>query len=197
MHLRVRALLGHRPWLALAGAALLAAGCALGAPGSTSAPTPFGAGSSASPRNVIIVMADYRYQPAVVDLVPGETVNLQVINSGLEVHEAIIADMPDQLAWESAEAKTVGAPPGPTPYVSPPPGFNGPRIVAGSGQRLDVVWTVPPDAASNPSGWFVGCHIPGHWAKGMVVPVRFVNASDQPIASTPELPTLLPEPSGS
>ena len=71
-------------------------------------------------------------------------------------------------------------------------GFDGIRIVVESGQRLDVTWTVPPDAASGASGWFVGCHIPGHWPKGMVVPVRFVNPGGGPLASIPPVPSVAP-----
>ena len=181
--------------LALAMATTTLASC--GASGPTPPPTPFTPGASSAPRNVIVQMYDYRFVPAVIDLVPGETVNLQVIDGGLVVHEAVLGDMPAQLAWEAAEAATVGAPPGPTPLVSPPPGFDGTRIVASSGQRVDVVWTVPANAASAPSGWFLGCHIPGHWEKGMVVPVRFVDSAGQPIASTPVIPSILPTPSGS
>ena len=48
-----------------------------------------------------------------------------------------------QGAWEVAEAATVGAPPGPTPMVSVPPGVEGLRIVVHSGERVDVTWTVP------------------------------------------------------
>lgn len=175
------------PLVAVAVAGLLVvAACGSGAPVETPAITP---GSSAAPRDVNIVARDYAYVPSVVDLVPGETVILHVINGGLEVHEAVLGDMNAQLAWEAAEAATVGAPPGPTPFVPPPPGFDGTRIVVGSGQRVDVAWTVPSDAATAASGWFVGCHIPGHWAKGMVVPVRFVNAAGQPIGTTPPLPS--------
>jgi hypothetical protein len=161
-------------------AAALLAGCASGPPAGTPPVTP---GTSAEPRDVNIVARDYAYVPPIVDLVPGETVRLHVINGGLEIHEAILGDMPAQLAWESAEGATVGAPPGPTPFVPPPPGFNGVRVVVTSGQRLDVVFTVPSDAASAASGWFVGCHIPGHWQKGMVVPIRFVSAGGIPIAT--------------
>ena len=177
---------------ALAGVAIALAACGGGNPAATPPVTP---GTSSSPRAVNIVMRDYAYVPPIVDLVPGETVTLHVINGGLEIHEAILGDMPAQLAWESAEGATVGAPPGPTPFVSPPPNFSGTRIVAGSGQLVDVTWTVPADAASVP--WFVGCHIPGHWAKGMVVPVRFVDAAGQPLASVPSIPPLLPTPAGS
>ena len=31
--------------------------------------------------------------------------------------------------------------------------------------------------------WFVGCHIPGHFAKGMVVPVRLLGPDGVPLAS--------------
>ena len=48
-----------------------------------------------------------------------------------------------QDAWEVAEAATAGAPPGPTPVVSVPPDVAGLRIVVESGERVDVIWTVP------------------------------------------------------
>jgi uncharacterized cupredoxin-like copper-binding protein len=164
-------------------AAALAA-CAGAAPGLTPAITP---GTSAAPREVNIIARDYAYVPSTVDLVPGETVIFHVINGGLEIHEAILGDLNAQLAWEQAELATVGAPPGPTPLVPAPSGFDGTRIVVASGQRLDVTWTVPSDATKAASGWFVGCHIPGHWAKGMVVPVRFVDAAGSPIGSPASL----------
>jgi uncharacterized cupredoxin-like copper-binding protein len=165
---------------ALVAAALVAAACDAGAPAATPLITP---GTGGSPREVNIVARDYAYVPATVDLVPGETVTFHLLNGGLVVHEAILGDMDTQLAWEAAEAAVGDAPPGPTPFVSPPPGFDGVRIVAESGQRLDVTWTIPADAASAAGGWFVGCHIPGHWEKGMVVPVRFVGQDGRPLES--------------
>lgn len=183
----------HRPpgapaaaLLLVAALALVTASCGAGAPVST---PPISPGTSGTPREVNIVARDYTYVPSVVDLVPGETVQLHVINGGLEVHEAILGAMGQQLAWESAEAANIGHPPGPTPYVPDPVGFDGVRVVVGSGQRLDVTWTVPVDAVAAADGWFVGCHIPGHWAKGMVVPVRFVDDEGVPIASTRPLPS--------
>ncbi len=166
-------------------AALGVSSCDAAAPPGTPPITP---GTSASPREINIVAHDYAFVPSVVDLVPGETVLLHVVNGGLETHEAIIGDLGDQLAWEAAEGATVGSPPGPTPVVAAPPGFRGVRVVVGSGQRVDVTWTVPVDAASASAGWFVGCHIPGHWQKGMVVAVRFVDAAGVPLASPPALP---------
>ncbi len=170
----------------LLGAAVVT-GC--GAGGTTPTP-PVQPGTSSAPRDLNVIMRDYAYVPPVVDLVPGETVRLNVINGGLVIHEAIFGNMDDQLAWEEAELVTVDAPPGPTPFVPEPDGFNGVRVVAESGQLLDVTWTVPLDAASDASGWFVGCHIPGHWAKGMVVPVRFVDGAGNPIPKPTAMPAL-------
>ena len=107
---------------------------------------------------------------------PGETVNLHVINGGLDVHEAIIGDAAVQDAWEVAEAAAADPPPGPTPAVSVPPEHAGLRVVVASGQRLDVDLDRPP--TSEPL--VVGCHIPGHWAKGMHIPVRFVGPTPAP-----------------
>ena len=160
--------------------ALLLAGCGGGVPAGTPPITP---GTAAVPREVNIIARDYAYVPSVVDLVPGETVVLHVVNGGLTVHEAIFGDIETQLAWEGAEAPLADSPPGPTPIVPVPPGFDGVRVVVGSGERVDVTWTVPSDAAGVAGGWFVGCHIPGHWDKGMVVPVRFVDEGGQPLVT--------------
>ncbi|MEO5919453.1 MAG: hypothetical protein ABIQ17_07835 [Candidatus Limnocylindrales bacterium] len=139
------------------------------------------AGTADQPRVVIIVAKDYSYIPPVVDLVPGEHVVLQIVNGGLIVHEVVIGGMDVQDAWEAAEAATIGAPPGPTPVVSVRPDVAGLRVVVQTGQRVDVSWTVPLSAATEAGGWFVGCHIPGHWEEGMVVPVRFVGRDGQPL----------------
>ena len=133
---------------------------------------PIVAGASDAPREVNLIARDYSFTPPTLDLVPGETVVLHVINGGLDVHEAILGDGAVQDAWEAAEAAVADAPPGPTPVVSVPPGLAGIRIVVESGERVDLVWTVPPDAAD--AEWIVGCHIPGHWEKGMQIPVRWV-----------------------
>jgi uncharacterized cupredoxin-like copper-binding protein len=161
------------PLPSYAGRALIAPCLALvactGEPESTPSITP---GSSAVPREVNIIASDYQFVPPVVDLVPGETVLLHVIDGGVTIHEAVIGDDRVQQAWEAAEAAVADHPPGPPPAVSVPPDVAGVRIVVDSGQRVDLLWTVPRDAAAR--AWVVGCHIPGHWARGMWVPVRFV-----------------------
>jgi hypothetical protein len=175
----------RRLW-AFAAIAILAAACG-GGPGATPPITP---GTSGQPREVNIIAKDYEFEPPVVDLVPGETVIFHIINGGLVVHEAVFGDQRVQDAWEIAEAGAADPPPGPTPMVSVPPNVGGLRVVVASGQRVDVRWTVPRGAvpgssasgsASVPvvgtgadSGLIVGCHIAGHYAKGMHVPIRLV-----------------------
>ncbi len=132
-------------------------------------------GSSGLPREVNLITKDYAFLPDVLDLVPGETILLHVVNGGLATHEAVIGDRATQDAWAAAEAVTDGAPPGPTPVVSVAPSEDGLRVVVMSGERVDVVWTVPVTTAAD-GPYFVGCHIPGHLERGMQIPVRWVPA---------------------
>ena len=147
-------------------------------PAATPAITP---GTSAHARVVVIVAKDYTFAPPVVDLVPGETVLLQVVNGGLTLHEAVIGMQAVQDAWETADTAYASAPPGALPEVSVEPTRGGIRILVRSGERVDITWTVPADAATAGAAWFVGCHIPGHWSQGMVVPVRFVGPGGVPL----------------
>lgn len=157
----------HAALVAIA-ATLLALACE---PATAPATPSIQPGTPAEPREVNVIARDYHFLPSTVDVVPGETVVFHVVNGGLEIHEAVIGDAAVQDAWEAAEAATVGHPPGPTPAVSVPPDVAGLRLVVGSGQRADGVWTVP---AGSTAKLYVGCHIPGHWEKGMVVPIRLV-----------------------
>jgi uncharacterized cupredoxin-like copper-binding protein len=152
----------------------LAAACEAGAPPAT---PPIVPGSSDAPREVNLIAKDWQFLPPTVDVVAGETVVLHIVNGGLDIHEAVIGGAAVQDAWERAEAATVGHPPGPTPAVSVPPGVQGIRVVVASGQRVDLTWTVP---ATRESDLVIGCHIPGHWERGMVVPVRFVRPGASP-----------------
>jgi uncharacterized cupredoxin-like copper-binding protein len=170
------------PWRALVGAicALALASCAT-EPGPTPRITP---GTAAAPRELNLIAKEWTFVPPVVDLVPGETVVLHLVNGGTEVHEAVFGGREVQAAWEAAEAAVAGAPPGPTPVVSVPPALAGLRVVARSGERVDVSWTVPESPRLG-HGFEVGCHIPGHYAAGMAVPVRWVGADGTPLAPPP------------
>jgi len=115
-------------------------------------------------------MKDWVFLPDPLDLVPGETVLLHVVNGGLDIHELVIGDQAVQDAWETAEAAHADPPPGATPTVSVAPGVAGIRVVVASGQRVDLTWTVP--ARADLARVILGCHIPGHWSKGMRASVR-------------------------
>ena len=153
------------------------------ASGTVEATPPLVPGTLFAPREVNLIARDYTFGPAALELVPGETILLHVVNGGLLLHEAVIGDAAVQDAWELAEAATIGAPPGPTPVVTVPPDTPGLRIVAASGARVDVTWTVPSRAAGAAVAWVVGCHIPGHWARGMQVPVRWLAGRADPAPS--------------
>ena len=159
--------------------AVLAAACDAG-PAATPAITP---GTADHPRAVVILAKDFAFIPPIVDLVPGETVLFQVINGGLAPHEAVVGPASVQAAWEAVEAPTASAPPGPTPILSVAPDVAtvGVRVFVGSGQRSDTPWVVPALAA-NDGTWSIGCHIPGHLAAGMIVPIRFVGPGGVPLA---------------
>ena len=167
--------------------AVLVGGCAAAPAVATPAIVP---GSTGAPREVNLITRDYSFVPTVLDLVPGETITLHVINGGLVVHEAILGDGSVQDAWEAAEAAVAGAPPGPTPVVTVPSEVAGLRVVVQSGERVDVTWTVPAGCRDGRKcgwrgqpvapAWLVGCHIPGHLAKGMVIPIRWVLPGDRP-----------------
>ena len=143
-------------------------------------PTPV-AGTSDAPREVNLIAKDYSFLPATLDLFPGETVLLHVINGGLEVHEAVIGDAAVQDAWEAAEAATAGAPPGPTPRRQRPARRR--RACASSSAPASGSTSAgpcrrdPAGAGAGPSDWTVGCHIPGHLAKGMSIPIRWVGGT--------------------
>jgi uncharacterized cupredoxin-like copper-binding protein len=149
--------------------------------GSVPATPPIVPGDAAAPREVNIIAKDYSFLPTTLDLVPGETVLLHVVNGGLEVHDVVIGDASVQDAWERAEAAVAGAPPGPTPVVSVPPDVAGLRVVVRSGERVDLVWAVPGRETGAEvvarAAFVVGCHIPGHLERGMQIPVRWVGGS--------------------
>src|SRR4030095_988470 len=107
------------------GLAVLLAACDAGSPPPT---PPISPGTAASPREINVIARDWSFQPPTVDVVPGETVLLHIVNGGLEVHEAVIGDAAAQDAWERAEgaaAASQGAAPGPLPNVSLDPSVGG------------------------------------------------------------------------
>ena len=158
---------------------LVAGACDVGSPAPTPAITP---GTAGAPRQVNVILKDYVFVPGILDLVPGETITLNVVNGGLDVHELVLGPQAVQDAWEAAEEAAANPPPGPTPAVSVPPGLAGLRVVARSGETQTVTYAVPPGIAET---LLLGCHISDHWEKGMAGAVRFVGPGGVPLAPSP------------
>jgi hypothetical protein len=172
------ALAAARPRRLLAVAVLLAAvpaaGCGEASAPATPAVTP---GTAAAPRQVNVILRDYVFVPGTVDLVPGETITLNVVNGGLDVHELVLGGQAVQDAWEAVEEVAANPPPGPTPAVSVPPEVAGLRVVVRSGETRTVTYDVPADITEQ---LLLGCHISDHWEKGMAGAVRFVGSGGVP-----------------
>ena len=155
---------------------LVAVGCDAGAVPATPPITP---GLPAAPRQVNVILKDYLFEPPIVDLVPGETIRLNVVNGGLDTHELVIGTQAVQDAWAAAERPAANPPPGPTPVVAGPAGLEGVRIVVASGETRSITWTVPADAGS----LLLGCHIADHYERGMAGLVRAVGPGGSPLAT--------------
>lgn len=136
-------------------------------------------GTSAEPRDVVVIMRDYLFDPTPLVLVPGETVRMTVFDAGLQPHELVLGDARVQEAWAAAHA--AATPPAPfatPPPASVPPTTGGLRVWVGSGDRTTVVWTVPAEG-----DLLLMCHLPGHIAQGMVGRVELRSGPDAPAVS--------------
>lgn len=122
------------------------------------------AGTVDAPRDVTVIMRDYRFDPTPIVLVPGETVRFTILNGGLVEHDLVIGDDEVQRAWSVADA--AATPPdllATAPPASVPPDTGGLRVLLGSGQQAVVEYRVPRDERLS-----LLCHIPGHIERGMV-----------------------------
>lgn len=132
-------------------------------------------GTAAQPRDVVVIMRDYLFDPTPLVLVPGETIRLTVFDAGLQPHELVLGDADAQAAWAAAHA--AATPPAPfatPPAASVPPGTGGLRVWVGSGDRATVDWTVP-----STEQLFLMCHLPGHIEQGMVGRVELRTTPDR------------------
>ena len=161
--------------------AAIAAACGDASVPATPAITP---GTKATPRQVNVILKDYLFVPGIVDLVPGETVTLNVVNGGLDIHELVLGPQAVQDAWEAAEEQAANPPPGPTPVVAVPPALAGLRVVVGSGGTETVTYEVPDDVGEQ---LLLGCHISDHWERGMAGAVRFVGPGGVPLEGAPSV----------
>jgi uncharacterized cupredoxin-like copper-binding protein len=123
--------------LAVLAAGVMAAAGACGEPG---------------PRTVEIIVRHSRFNPAVIDARPGESIRFVVRNLDPIDHEFILGDMEVQRRHEDGTEPHHGAVPG---EVSVP-----------AGAMRSTTYTF----GSAPVPF--GCHLPGHWDYGMRGSVR-------------------------
>lgn len=121
-------------------------------------------GTADQPRPVVVIMRDYVFNPTPLYLVPGETVEFQVINAGMVPHEFVLGDQSVQQAWASANAAATPAGAFATPpRASVAPEVGGLEVQLTPGQAQAFIYHVPADGALQ-----LVCHLPGHVEKGMV-----------------------------
>lgn len=121
-------------------------------------------GTAARPRPVNVILRDYTFNPTPLYLVPGETVQFNLINGGLVVHEFVLGDAAVQRAWAAANAAaTPPAALATAPVASVPVEVAGLRVLLGSGASASIQYEVPLEARLE-----LACHLPGHVAEGMV-----------------------------
>ncbi|MFV2064001.1 MAG: hypothetical protein ACC726_10885 [Chloroflexota bacterium] len=122
------------------------------------------AGTAEEPRDVTVILRDFRFDPTPIVLVPGETVRFTILNGGTLEHDFVIGDDAVQRAW--AVAAAAAKPPSlleRAPPASVPPDTGGLRVLLGSGDQAIVEYQVPGDQRLA-----LLCQLPGHIEKGMV-----------------------------
>ena len=158
-------------------------GLAIAACDTSSVPAtpPITPGTSGTPRQVNVILKDYLFVPGIVDLVPGETITLNVVNGGLDVHELVLGPIEVQQALGGRRGRR-----GEPAARSDPggrrcrPASKGLRVVVASGATQTITYTVPTDIGEQ---LLLGCHISDHWERGMAGAVRLVGPGGVPLAT--------------
>jgi uncharacterized cupredoxin-like copper-binding protein len=132
---------------AACGVSLLTAGCSFGG---------LPSGTDANPRVVALTVDGYRFIPDAIQVTVGETVRFVVANPTDMAHEVFIGTSAEQAADEAVRAST---PPMQQPKVTTQYGY-GVFLLAYSTIEFRYHF-------SNRDEVMIGCHLPGHWAKGM------------------------------
>ena len=108
------------------------------------------------PRTIELRMSDdLRFDPATIDVEPGETIRFQLINQGEAVHEFLIGDEAAQAEFEEEMASGEG-------HHDTDAG-----MAVDPGQTETFEYTFPDTAGE----LLAGCHEPGHYDGGMVADI--------------------------
>ena len=109
---------------------------------------------AAEPRTIEVVMRYSRFEPATIEVEPGETVRFVVRNDDPIDHEFILGDREVQRVHER----------GTEAYHPPRPG----EISVAPLETAETTYTFPASSGS----LILGCHLPGHYDYGMRAEVR-------------------------
>lgn len=146
--MRTKVLLG-----AVAAAALVLSACGGGSTSGESPPE--GEGSAGGVRTIEITALDeLRFEPDRVEVAAGETVRFVVTNAGSAPHEFVVGDETVQMQHEGqmTDGMDHGAMADELPALSLDPG-----------ETVEATVTF-----EEPGELLYGCHVPGHYAGGMV-----------------------------
>lgn len=103
-------------------------------------------------RTIQIRMLDIRFEPTTLTVQAGDTVKFEIANQGALEHEFLLADASEQVEHEK-EVQAM-----PTMKMDH---INGVSVAPGKSATLTWTFTQPGDLE-------YGCHVPGHFAAGMV-----------------------------
>jgi uncharacterized cupredoxin-like copper-binding protein len=132
---------------AACGVTLLTAACTVGGAQN---------GTDVNPRVIQLTVDGYRFVPDAIEVTVGETVRFVVANPTDMAHEVYIGTPAEQAADEAAHASI---PPMQQPSITVQYGY-GVYLAAYSSVEFRYHF-------SNRDEVMIGCHLPGHWAKGM------------------------------
>jgi uncharacterized cupredoxin-like copper-binding protein len=131
--------------------AILSAGCSVGGVQS---------GTDANPRVIQLTVDGYHFVPDTIEVTLGETVRLVVTNPTDMAHEVYIGTPAEQIADEAAHASTT---PLQQPKVTTQYGYG---VYLAAYSTVDFRYHF-----SSRDEVMIGCHLPGHWAKGMKIAI--------------------------
>lgn len=117
-------------------------------------------GASANARVIELTIDGYHFVPAAVEVTVGETVRFVVANPTDMAHEVYIGSPAEQAADEAARSSAM---PMQQPNITTQYGY-GVYLAAFSTVEFDYHF-------SNRDEVMIGCHLPGHWARGMRVAI--------------------------
>ena len=109
-------------------------------------------------RTIKVTTVDIKYEPAVLTVKAGDTIKFEVTNQGKLPHEFVLADEASQLEHDKEMQEMAKSMPGMTMEHNDPN-----MITIQPGETKTLVWHF-----TTPGKLQFGCHVPGHYAAGMV-----------------------------